>query len=79
VAHTYNPSYSGGRDREDCGSKPAWGNCLWEPISERSITKIGLVEWIKMKVLSSSPTSAKKKKYTNEHIYTENIKDLKVY
>jgi hypothetical protein len=23
VAHTYNPSYSGGRDQEDCGSKPA--------------------------------------------------------
>jgi hypothetical protein len=23
VAHTYNPSYSGGRDQEDHGSKPA--------------------------------------------------------
>jgi hypothetical protein len=23
VAHTYNPSYSGGRDQEDQGSKPA--------------------------------------------------------
>jgi hypothetical protein len=23
VAHTCNPSYSGGRDLEDCGSKPA--------------------------------------------------------
>jgi hypothetical protein len=23
VAHAYNPSYSGGRDQEDCGSKPA--------------------------------------------------------
>jgi hypothetical protein len=22
VAHTYNPSYSGGRDQEDHGSKP---------------------------------------------------------
>jgi hypothetical protein len=22
-AHAYNPSYSGGRDQEDCGSKPA--------------------------------------------------------
>jgi hypothetical protein len=27
-AHTYNPSYSGGRDQEDCGSKPAWENSL---------------------------------------------------
>jgi hypothetical protein len=26
VAHTYNPSYSGGRGQEDCGSKPAWRN-----------------------------------------------------
>jgi hypothetical protein len=23
VAHTCNPTYSGGRDQEDCGSKPA--------------------------------------------------------
>jgi hypothetical protein len=26
VAHTYNPSYSGGRDQENLGSKPAWAN-----------------------------------------------------
>jgi hypothetical protein len=26
VAHTCNPSYSGGRDQEDCSSKPAWAN-----------------------------------------------------
>jgi hypothetical protein len=26
VAHAYNPSYSGGRDQEDQGSKPAWAN-----------------------------------------------------
>jgi hypothetical protein len=25
AAHTYNPSYSGGRDQEDRGSKPAQG------------------------------------------------------
>jgi hypothetical protein len=24
VAHACNPSYSGGRDKKDCGSKPAW-------------------------------------------------------
>jgi hypothetical protein len=28
VAHTYNPSYSGGKDQEDRGSKPAWTNSL---------------------------------------------------
>jgi hypothetical protein len=26
VAHACNPSYSGRRGQEDCGSKPAWGN-----------------------------------------------------
>jgi hypothetical protein len=26
VAHACNPSYSGGRDQEDQGLKPAWGN-----------------------------------------------------
>jgi hypothetical protein len=29
VAHTYNPSYSGGRDQEDCLSRPAWARCQW--------------------------------------------------
>jgi hypothetical protein len=28
VAHAYNPSYSGGRDQEDRGSKPAQANSL---------------------------------------------------
>jgi hypothetical protein len=30
VAHTYNPSYSGGRDQEDLGLKPSqhWANSL---------------------------------------------------
>jgi hypothetical protein len=28
VAHTYNPSYSGGRDQGDCSMKPAWANSL---------------------------------------------------
>jgi hypothetical protein len=26
VAHPCNPSYSGGRDQEDSGSKPTWAN-----------------------------------------------------
>jgi hypothetical protein len=32
VAHTCNPSYSGGRDQEDRGSKPAQENTSWDPI-----------------------------------------------
>jgi hypothetical protein len=47
-----NPSYSGGRDQEDCSSKP---NSLRDTISEKPITQKGLVEWLKMKVLSSNP------------------------
>jgi hypothetical protein len=34
VAQTHNPSYSGGRDQEDHGSKPAWANSLQNPISK---------------------------------------------
>jgi hypothetical protein len=26
VTHTYNPSYSGGRDQEDHNSKPVWAD-----------------------------------------------------
>jgi hypothetical protein len=32
VAHAYNPSYSGGRDQEDRGLKPAWANSSRDPI-----------------------------------------------
>jgi hypothetical protein len=28
VAHTCNSSYSGGKDQEDCGLKPAWAKSL---------------------------------------------------
>jgi hypothetical protein len=34
VAHTYNPSYSGDRDQEDCGLKPAQANSLQDSISK---------------------------------------------
>jgi hypothetical protein len=48
VAHACNPSYSGGRDQEDCGSKPAWENSSKDPISKKPFTKKkkGLVEWL---------------------------------
>jgi hypothetical protein len=39
VVHTCNPSYSGGRDQEDLGSKPAGANSLQDPIMKISITK----------------------------------------
>jgi hypothetical protein len=45
VAHTYNPSYLGGRDKEDQGSKPAWADNSQDSIS--NITRAGLGEWLK--------------------------------
>jgi hypothetical protein len=62
VPHACNPSYSRGRDQEDHGSKPALGKKFTKPYLKRPFSKIGLVEWLKVKALSSSPSTAKKKK-----------------
>jgi hypothetical protein len=59
MAHTCNPSYSGGRDQEDRGLKPARANSSTRSYLEKPFTKIGLVEWLKVKALSSSPSTAK--------------------
>jgi hypothetical protein len=48
VAHACNPSYSGGRDQEDQGSKSAWENSSRDPFSKIAITKKGLMEWLKV-------------------------------
>jgi hypothetical protein len=63
AGHTWlcNPSYSEGRDQEDSGSKPAQAKSSQDPISKKTFTKIGLVEWLKVKALSSSSSTAKKK------------------
>jgi hypothetical protein len=58
VTHACNPSYSGGRNQKDCGSKPVQANSSQDPISKKPFTKKGLVEW-KVQALSSSPSSAK--------------------
>jgi ribosomal protein S21 len=42
---------------------------------KKSITKNGLVEWLKVKALSSNPSTAKKRKKRNER---ENLCDLSV-
>jgi hypothetical protein len=39
---------------------------LWDPISKKPITKIGLVEWLKVKALSSNPTTTKGKEKTKK-------------
>jgi hypothetical protein len=50
VAHTYNHSYSGERDQEDGGSKPAPGKYFARPyLEKKNHHKKGLVEWLKSK------------------------------
>jgi hypothetical protein len=39
VAHTCNPSYSGGRDQEDRGSKPTQINSSQDPLLKKPFTK----------------------------------------
>jgi hypothetical protein len=47
VAHTCISSYSGGRDQEDCSSKPAQASSSRNPISEKTQHKKHLAEWLK--------------------------------
>jgi hypothetical protein len=66
LAHTRNPSYSGGRDQEDPSSKPSWAKSSLNPILKKPITKKGLEEWLKVKAQSSSPSTTKQnKKFTD--------------
>jgi hypothetical protein len=54
VAHTCNPSYSGGRDQEALGLKPTRANSLQNPISgkknnnKKTYHTKGLVEWLQV-------------------------------
>jgi hypothetical protein len=57
VAHVCNPSFSGGKDQEDGGLKPARENSPQNPV-----LKIGLVEWFRVKALTSSLNTGKKKR-----------------
>jgi hypothetical protein len=59
VAHTCNPSYSGSRDQEDLGSKPAWANS--RPVLKNASQK-GLAEWVKVEVLVQTPVLPKNNK-----------------
>jgi hypothetical protein len=47
VVHSCNPSYSRGRDQEDCGSKPAQTNSS-KTLSWKNHHKKELVEWLKV-------------------------------
>jgi hypothetical protein len=39
VVQAYNPSYSGSRDQEDLGSKPAQANSSMKPYLEKTLHK----------------------------------------
>jgi hypothetical protein len=47
IAHTCNSSYSGSRDQEDHGVKPAWANSSQRSYLKIPNTKKGLAEWLK--------------------------------
>jgi hypothetical protein len=65
VTHTSNPSYSGGRDQEDQGSKSTWKNTSPDPISKIPNMKKGWWNgsrcrlWVQVPVL---PNNNNKKK-----------------
>jgi hypothetical protein len=62
VAPACNPGNLGGRDQEDRDLKPAGTKSSRDSISKNPSQKqIGLVKWLKMKGLSSSPSTEKKK------------------
>jgi hypothetical protein len=42
--------------------KPTLANSLQDHISEKPCIKVGLEEWLKVKALSSSPSTEKKRK-----------------
>jgi hypothetical protein len=79
VAHASNPSYSGGRDQEDHSSKPAQANSSRDSYLKKPFTKIGLVEWLKVKALSSSPSTGKKKEKEKEILNIYCIGFLKIH
>jgi hypothetical protein len=60
VTHAYIPSYSRDRAQEDLNLKPAQGNSFVIPSLKKPHHKKGLVEWLKVWILSSNPSTAKK-------------------
>jgi hypothetical protein len=63
VAHVCNPSYSGGRDQEDHGSKPAWAYSSARPIS-KTLHKNRAGGMAQGEGPSSSPSTTHTKKET---------------
>jgi hypothetical protein len=74
MAHSCNPSYSGGRDQEDHSSKPALASSPEDPISEKKKGG-GLVEWLKgYRTCVQTPVPKKKK----SHFVTDVTNSIRV-
>jgi hypothetical protein len=62
VAHACTPSYSGGRDQEDGGLKPAWTNSSQDAILKKPFTKKGWLNDSRCWPSVQTPVLEKKKK-----------------
>jgi hypothetical protein len=63
MAHVCNPIYSGGRDQEDLGLKPAWANTS-RPYLKKTHYKNRQMEWLECRHWVQAPVLWKKK-YTS--------------
>jgi hypothetical protein len=61
VVHACNPSYSGGRDQEDCGSKQP-RQIVHETLSQKTLHKNRAGRVAQVKALSSNSRTTKKKR-----------------
>jgi hypothetical protein len=71
VAPACNPSYSGGRDQEDDGSRPAWKTLSWKyPTQNRPGGVAQVIERLpsKCEALTSNPSTTTKKKKKKKKI-----------
>jgi hypothetical protein len=59
AAHTCNPSYQEATIRRITVQSQTGQNSSTRPYLQKPLTKIWLVEWLKVKALSSSPSTAK--------------------
>jgi hypothetical protein len=78
AAHACNPSYLGGWDQEDCGSRPAWANSSQDPISKITRAKWteGVAQVIQWEAQSSSPSPTKKKKKPKQNLPGEVFEEV---
>jgi hypothetical protein len=81
-----NPSYSGGRHQEDCGSKPAVANSSRDSVLKIPNTKLQVIEYlpIKCEAHSSNPSTTQKNpdqlvsSMDKEKIPTNQVKNAQV-